>query len=332
MLETRNAKRDTVAVQTRFAPSCTGRAHPGTLLAGLLAWLGARSAGGRIILRLEDLDPERCRAEFSDGLLDDLRWFGLDFDAVERQQDATDRHHAALDALAASGVLYPCALSRKELQAIGRRAPDGSWAGDNRHRGAPLPVGGWRMSELPLRVALPGGVIAPLDLGGRDLAMDPSIAAGDPVVRRRDGAVAYQLACVVDDAAIGIDTVIRGHDLAPATASQVALQRLLGLPEPRYRHHLLLLEADRERKFSKFHGAVAAPELRQALSAEALCGFLAWCAGLRDDPTPCRPTDLVAVFRWERVCRDDVAVAWQGGRLLRLDAGAATTGPAGTAV
>ena len=283
----------------RFAPSATGRAHPGTLLAALLCWLDARSRGDRLVLRLEDLDPERCTPALVAGLRDDLTWFGLDWDAVEVQSAHHARHAAALDRLATAGLLYPCPLSRSELQAIGRRGPDGAWMSDHRHRERSLPDGGWRVSRDPLRVRMPGD--------------EP-----DPVVSRRDGAVAYQLAVVVDDAAIGVTRVVRGRDIAPSTATQVALQGLLGLPTPEYHHHALLLEPGKERKFSKFHGAVAVPELMSGYSAEALCGFLAWCAGLLPGETPVTARDLLADFSWERVVTDDVPVAWDGERLRRL--------------
>lgn len=299
----------------RFAPSTTGPAHPGTLLAALLCWLDARSRGARLLLRLEDLDPARCTPAHADALVDDLAWFGLDWDAVERQSAHAARHAAALDRLAALGALYPCAISRSELAAGGRRAPDGAWAYDNRARGAPLPAGGWRACALPLRARLPDGEFAPVDEGGLDLAHDPAAAAGDPVVRRRDGAVAYQLAVVVDDAAARVTRVVRGRDIAPSTATQAALQRLLGLPTPTYRHHLLLLEQDGERKLSKFHGAVGAPELRTRYRAAELCGLLAHACGLRGDAAPCTPAGLLAGFAWERVRRDDVAVRWDGERL-----------------
>lgn len=282
----------------RFAPSATGRAHPGTLLAALLCWLDARSRGARLILRLEDLDPERCTAELVAGLQEDLAWFGLDWDVVEVQSANGARHAEALDALAESGALYPCSLSRRELQAIGRRGPDGAWNTDNRNRGTPLPSGGWRACTEPLRA----------NLGG-DLA--------DPVVRRRDGAVAYQLAVVVDDAAVGVTRVVRGRDIEPSTATQVALQGLLGLPTPQYHHHALLLQADGGEKYSKFHGAVAVPELRGTYAPAELCGFLATCAGFTADEGPVGPAGLLAGFAWERVTGSDVRVAWEDGRLRR---------------
>ncbi len=282
----------------RFAPSATGRAHPGTLLAALLCWLDARSRGARLVLRLEDLDPERCTPALVAGLQEDLAWFGLDWDLVEVQSANGDRHAGALDALAAKGALYPCPLSRRDLQAIGRRGPDGAWTTDNRNRGTPLPAEGWRACVEPLRAALDG-----------DLP--------DPVVRRRDGAVAYQLAVVVDDAAVGVTRVVRGRDIQPSTATQAALQGLLGLPTPEHRHHALLLQADGEEKHSKFHGAVAVPELRATYAAAQLCGFLAACIGLIPVERPTAPHDLLAGFAWERVADSDVRVAWEGGRLRR---------------
>jgi glutamyl/glutaminyl-tRNA synthetase len=298
----------------RFAPSSTGPAHPGTLLAGLLAWLDARSRGGRVLLRIEDLDPERCRPEFARGLVDDLRWLGLEWDALELQSEQRARHEAALDRLAALGRLYPSPISRRELEALGRRAPDGGWAYDNRERGRPLPAAGWRACVEPLRVRLDDGELALADEGGADLSQDPALAFGDPLVRRRDGAIAYQLAVVVDDAAAGVTRVVRGRDIAPSTATQVALQRLLGLPQPVYRHHLLLLER-RGHKLAKLHGAVGAAQLRAAYDPAGLCGWLAWSAGLQEAPLPCTPAALLADFAWARVRGADRLVRWTGARL-----------------
>ena len=304
---------------SRFAPSTTGPAHPGTLLAALLAWLDARSRGARLLLRLEDLDRERWRPEWSLGLREDLAWLGLDFDAVEEQHDYGVRHDAALDALAALGVLYPCACSRSLLRADFAPAPDGSRRYPNQCRGRPLPAAGWRASREPLRAALPGGRIAPFDEGGLDLAQDPAAELGDPIVRRRDGALAYQLAVVVDDGASLVSRVVRGHDLAASTATQVALQRLLGLPEPVYRHHLLLLE-ERGGKLAKRHGALAADALRSVYTSEQLVGFLAHAVGLRPTAEPTTPAALLSDFAWERVAREDRVVRLDGTRLSTLPA------------
>ncbi len=299
----------------RFAPSTTGPAHPGTLLAGLLSWLDARSRGARLVLRLEDLDPDRCRPEWSRRLEHDLAWLGLDFDAREEQHATRARHDAALDRLEAAGALYPCACTRSQLEATGARAPDGSlrYAGTCRSR--PLPAGGWRAAAEPLRARLPAGRIVPYDEGGLDLAQDPAVEMGDPVVRRRDLVPAYQLAVVVDDAAIGVTRVVRGRDIAPSTATQVALQRLLGLPSPIYRHHLLLLE-ERGGKLAKLHGAVSLDELRCVFGAPELCGWLACAAGLAPDASPITPRALLGSFDWSRVRQGDRTVRWTGDALL----------------
>jgi glutamyl-Q tRNA(Asp) synthetase len=129
-----------VTALCRFAPSATGRAHPGTLLAGLLAWLDARQRHARLVLRLEDLDPQRCTPELVQCLHEDLRWFGLDFDLVEIQSQHHDRHAAALDHLSARGALYPCSFSRSALQALGRRGPDGAWQWRSLNTSPPIGV------------------------------------------------------------------------------------------------------------------------------------------------------------------------------------------------
>jgi len=299
---------------SRFAPSTTGRAHPGTLLAGLLAWLDARKQGARLLLRLEDLDPERSRSEWSERMLEDLAWLGLDFDAQEEQHAFAARHAAALDRLAALGVLYPCACSRSLVRAESDAALGRGARYPNRCRGRVLPAEGWRACEEPLRAALPGGRREPRDEGGLDLAQDPAAVMGDPIVRRRDGSLAYQLAVVVDDAASGVTRVVRGHDLAASTATQLALQCLLGLPEPVYRHHLLLLE-ERGGKLAKLHGAVGADALRGAYEASGLVGFLAHAAGLRPDAAPVTPAELLREFDWGRVARSDRVVRWTGAAL-----------------
>jgi glutamyl/glutaminyl-tRNA synthetase len=301
----------------RFAPSTTGPAHLGTLAAGLLCWLDARSRGARLILRLEDLDPERCRPEHARSIAGDLAWLGLDWDDVVEQHLLALQHEAAMDRLEGAGALYPCPATREEVRAIGRRAPDGGFAYDNRGRGRPLPPGGWRACREPIRARLPDGWFRPIDEGGLELAQEPARAFGDPVVRRRDGAIAYQLAVVVDDGAAGVTRVVRGRDIAPSTAAQAGLQALLELPAPVYRHHLLLLE-ERGGKLAKTHQAARGAAL--GLGARELCGALAWCVGLLDRPEGCAPRDLLAAFAWERVATADRVVRWAGGSLTRWPA------------
>jgi len=283
-------------VITRFAPSTTGEAHPGTLLSALLVWLEARRRGGSAILRLEDLDVTRVKAGWATQLADACAELGLAWSATVLQSSLGAAHAAALDTLEAAGRLYPCSCSRADRTG-GRRAPDGGWAYDNTCRTRAL-AGGWRAQTDPIRLRLDDDRIELVDDGGLDLSQTPARDMGDPIVRRRDGVIAYHLAVVVDDAAAGITDVIRGRDIAPSTATQVMIQRLLGLPTPRYRHHFLLLETDRAGKLSKLHASLPYSQLRERLSAEEILGALAHVAGLIDAPRDVRTDELVLDWSW----------------------------------
>lgn len=301
----------------RFAPTTSGRAHPGTLLAFLLAWLDIRSRGGRLVLRLEDIDPTARDSQKRAGLLDDLAWFGLDWDELVWQSSRTAAHEDALDELAALGLLYECSCSRAVIQAVGRRSAAGGWVypGTCRRR----KITDWRGSRENLRVDLSGWTVELLDESGGDLGQDIDAAMGDPLVRRGDGGVTYQLAVVVDDGRAGVTRVVRGRDLASSTATQAALHRLLGHKIPRYRHHLLLLEPQGQ-KLAKLHQSIGADTLRRHMTADELRGFLAHAAGLTSDPAPITPAALLADFSWDRVGRTDRAVVWDGRLTLDPEA------------
>lgn len=306
----------------RFAPSTTGPAHLGTLAAALLCWLDARKRRARLVLRLEDLDPDRCKPAFARSIVDDLAWLGLEWDEVTEQHTLGAQHEAAMDRLEAMGVLYPSTITREELRAIGRRTPDGGYAYDNRGRGRPLPPGGWRACQEPLRVRLPDRHFVPVDEGGLDLSGDPAASFGDPIVRRRDGSMAYQLAVVVDDAAAGVNRVVRGRDIAPSTATQAALMELLGIAPPVYRHHALLLEVHGG-KLAKTHGAARAAAL--ADDPRRFCAALAFGLGIVDRREPVSPAELVAGFDWSRVTRRDLVVRWEDGTPILAPASDSTS-------
>jgi glutamyl/glutaminyl-tRNA synthetase len=172
-----------------------------------------------------------------------------------------------------------------------------------------LPPGGWRACDEPLRARLDDDRVTLVDEGGLDLSQTPAAEMGDPIVRRKDGVLAYQLVVVVDDAVSGVTRVVRGRDIAPSTATQVLLQRALHLPTPTYRHHLLLYEP-RGGKLAKLHGSVGVTALKPRYRAEELCGIIAHAAGLADAPAPCRPHDLLASFDWSRVRTDDRIATW----------------------
>ena len=305
-------------MRSRFAPSTTGEAHPGTLLSALLVWLDARAHHGQALLRLEDLDRTRVKSTWSAQLVDALAWLGLDWDETVIQSGRTPAHEAALDRLEAAGRLYPCTCSRADRTG-GRRAPDGGWAYENTCRGKTLPPGGWRAVDVNLRVRLDDDRVELVDDGGLDLSQTPATDMGDPIVRRRDGVIAYQLAVVVDDADAGITHVVRGRDIAPSSATQVLLQRLLAVPTPRYRHHFLLLEQASGDKLAKLHGSIPFGELRARHTGEELCGLLAHAAGLVDVPAPCRPRDLVGTFDWSRVPASDHVARFDREGGLRIE-------------
>ena len=294
----------------RFAPSTTGPAHPGTLLAALLCWLDARSRGARVALRLEDLDRERSKPALVEAMQRDLAWFGLDWDVVERQSEQRARHEAALERLVATGRVYACDCSRAKIRAAGVLAPDGSHRYPGTCRARVVSGADWRSRPEPLRLRLDDGAPVVLrDESGLDLSGDPARAFGDPLLRRRDGAYAYHFVSVVDDEAILVSRVVRGRDLAPSTMLQEAIRRQLGFETPRYRHHCLVLERSGG-KLSKLHGAVGIEALRRRHDAPSLCGVIASGVGLVPAGTRCRPEELVDAFDWPRVSAADVLLVW----------------------
>lgn len=241
-------------VVTRFAPSPTGPLHLGSAYAAWFAWRAARDAGGRFLLRIEDLDQGRARPEYEQGIMDDLRWLGLDWDgAIVRQSERTEAYIDALERLEALGVVYPCFCTRRDIteqiaSAPHDLTPDGPdgpiYPGTCRHLPkdeAASRIANGKAPALRLDVARAMAISGPIQWreAARVVEACPE-AFGDIVLSRKDAPAAYHLAVVVDDAASGITLVTRGVDLAPATDVQALLQRLLGLPAPEYRHHRLV--------------------------------------------------------------------------------------------
>ncbi len=259
---------------TRFAPSPTGPLHLGHALSALVGWRRARQSGGRFVLRIEDIDRGRCRAEYDAAILDDLAWLGIDWDGqVWRQSTRGDAYAAALDRLRGLGVVYPCFCTRADIAAAqsAPQGPQGSTApaypGTCRrldpamrdHRVAAEPHA-WRI-DVAAALAITGPLTFDDAGAGRVAVLAP--VEGDFVVARRDIGVSYHLAVVVDDAAQGITEVVRGQDLFDATHPQRLLQTLLGLPAPAYRHHRLVVSPDGER-LAKRAGAQSLDALRRA--------------------------------------------------------------------
>jgi glutamyl/glutaminyl-tRNA synthetase len=267
-----------------------------------------------VLLRLEDLDPARCTPELADEMQAALRWFGLDWDSVCVQSEERTAHDAALARLVDQGDVYPCSCSRAAVREAGLASADGGWRYPGTCRDLPFDPTALLSGDLAgatLRLRVPPGRIETPDEGGLDLAQDPAAAMGDPVLRRRDGAIAYHLAVVVDDARQQIRRVVRGRDLAVCTAIHRVLQQRLGLPTPVYRHHLLLLE-ERGGKLAKLHGSISWRTLREHMTPEALCGVLAGAAGLQQGCDPISPMDLIDGFAWRRVAREDRIARFSG--------------------
>ena len=281
----------------RFAPSPTGDLHLGNLRTALLAWLFARSAGSRFLIRMEDLDTATVRAEMYDRQLADLRALGLDWDDdVVRQSDRLDRYHDAIGALVRAGATYPCFCTRREIQeaasAPNGPAPDGAYPGTCRdltaaERRAREASG--RPPALRLR-----GDGAPVTFTDRQRGECTGLV-DDVVVRRNDGTPAYNLAVVVDDVAQGVAEVVRGDDLLTSTPRQLFVARALALTPPTYAHVPLVLAPDGSR-LAKRHGSVTlADRADRGQSAAIVAGVLAASAGLVAPGTVLGPADLRAL-------------------------------------
>ncbi len=303
----------------RFAPSPSGRMHLGNLACSLLAWLSAKSAGGRVVLRIEDLDTARCPRRWADALEDDLAWLGLTWDeggsaggpnGPYYQSQRTGLYDAAFEKLTAAGLTYPCFCSRSQLHVAS--APHGS-DGQVIYQGT---CRGLAAEEIAARTAAGGRAPAM-----RLLVPDESITAhdrhlgpytehlptqcGDFLLRRADGVYAYQLAVVVDDAAMGVTQVVRGADLASSTPRQQLLYRLLGLRAPAF-YHLPLLLAPDGRRLAKRDGDVSLENLQTRYTAGEIIGKLAYLYGLNPTGEPRTPESLIADFSWDKVPREDI--------------------------
>jgi glutamyl-tRNA synthetase len=306
------------AVRGRFAPSPTGELHLGNARTALLAWLQVRAAGGVLVMRVEDLDPGRVRPGLMEAQWADLRWLGLDWDEGPDmggalgpyiQSQRAPLYDAALQRLEAAGQLFACRCSRKDIAAASS-APHGPDDEGPRYPGAcrETPVETLAGRPTALRFRAPPGPVVFEDLLYGVTTFHPAEETGDFVVRRKDGVAAYQLAVVVDDAAMRITHVLRGADLLPSTARQLVLYRALDLEPPAWLHVPLLLGPDGER-LSKRHGSVTLREAREAgATPEQVVGWLASTCGLAEPGEHCSPRDLIGRFSPERLPREPTLI------------------------
>jgi len=299
----------------RFAPSPTGRMHLGNVYSALLSWLSVRSQGGAWVLRIEDLDPQRSRREFARQIEDDLRWLGLEWDEYYVQSERGEFYTHYLNVLGQKGLTYPCYCTRADIMAT--QAPHESdgrivYAGTCRPKQleeAWLNIDAHPSGRKPAtRIIVPDEEISFVDEHYGEQSVNLARHCGDFVLRRADGAWAYQLAVVVDDALMGITEVVRGRDLLLSAPQQIYLYRLLGFAAPTFCHLPLLCNLAGQR-LCKRDKSLDLGEIRKAGHLpEAVIGKLAFYAGIIDHAEPVSAQELVSEFSWNKVPLEDILV------------------------
>jgi len=294
-------------VKGRFAPSPSGRMHLGNLFSFLLAWLSVRSQGGTLVLRIEDLDPVRCLPSHAWQLMDDLEWLGLTWDegggtASYWQSNRSHLYAAAFEKLAARGLTYPCFCSRiqrlNEAPHVHEVSPSCPCAALTAEE-----VAAHSLEKTPsYRLRVPHKTISFTDGLQGPYSQDLATGCGDFPIKRADGAWAYQLAVVVDDALMGVTEVVRGCDLLLSASQQLYIYRLLGHKAPAYRH-LPLICNDQGLRLSKRDQAMSMEELRRKFTAEEIIGKLAGMARITDDGAPCSAKSLISLFDPQKLPR-----------------------------
>jgi glutamyl-tRNA synthetase len=295
------------SVVGRLAPSPTGAQHVGNARTYLIAWLSARSQGGRVLLRMEDIDSPRIKTGADRQACEDLRWLGLDWDnepVVQTQR--LDHYQAALKRLAEKELVYPCTCSRTDVERAAS-APHLDQEGPlypgtcAHHTAADASRFGDQLFAWRFRVGASPWKFTDGFLGS--VCLEEGARGGDFVVWKSAGAPAYQLAVVVDDAGMDITEVVRGDDLAPSTPRQLCLYQALGLLSPRFIHVPLVVGPD-GRRLAKRHGDTRLASLRErGVRAEDLLGLLAWSCGWSEVIEPVQARELLPHFRLETIPR-----------------------------
>ena len=304
---------NTAPVVGRFAPTPSARLHLGNLMCALVAWLSAKSQGGRVLLRVEDLDAARCpyMGENTKWLFDDLAYFGLTFDGEPTVQSERFSVYANyFEQLREKELLYPCYCSRAELHAASApHLSDGAPIYDRRclarlMRGETPPAG-----RVPAwRVKVPDEIFGFEDVLAGHYEENLAKRCSDFVVRRSDGVYAYQLAVVVDDGLSGVTEIVRGNDLIGSTPRQIYLQRLFGFQTPRYLHIPLLTDVE-GRRLSKREGDGCMEEVRaKHPTSERVIGALAAALGLIPEPAPMTAPALLPYFDPQKLSKDQICL------------------------
>ena len=299
----------------RLAPSPTGALHLGNVRTFMVAWLRARQAGGKLILRTEDLDHPKHKAGAAAQAIEDLSWLGFDWDEEHVQSSRTELYAAAIRKLCDKGLAYPCVCSRRDVEAAQSAPHDGdqlhypgtcrdrfaAWKDAFAYLNPELQGGG--LQRLPCwRFRVPeGSVVSFEDIFAGRYSMDVGARLGDFPLARDENGAGYALAVVVDDADMGVTEVVRGDDLLPATPQQILLYRALGLQPPDFFHVPLVVGAD-GRRLAKRHGDTRIAAFRESgMSAEEIVGYLAWTLGIIPDSKPASLGSLVSDFNPQRI-------------------------------
>lgn len=306
----------------RLAPSPTGYLHLGNIWSFLFSWLAVRSCNGRLILRIEDIDPERSRPEFVSELVKDLYWLGLDWDegpdvgggnAPYLQSSRKEIYENHMAVLEEQGLLYPCFCSRKELRSVASAPHMGEYSA--RYSGKCRKLDVWQYKEMyslgrksSLRIKFDKKSTRFVDKIQGEQFFSNEDAGGDFILQRSDGVISYQLAVSVDDAMMGVNLVVRGRDILSSTPRQIFLFEQFGYCIPQYGHVGLLLDGAGER-LSKRHGSLSIKSLRASgLKPGELVGKLAFLAGLLDESRPIMPADLLKNFDFSRLPVQDISI------------------------
>lgn len=293
----------------RFAPTPSGRMHLGNVFAAMLAWLSVRSQDGTMVLRMEDLDTQRTKAEYAQILREDLTWLGLDWDLETPPQSARSSiYDGYFEILQSKGLLYPCYCTRSQLHSV--NAPhlsDGTYVYPGTCRNLTSAQKEAFDRQPSWRVQVPDRMWQLEDLVQGPYWENLATDCGDFVVCRADGVYVYQLAVTVDDGLAGVTEVVRGMDLLSSAPRQMYLQALFGFPHPRYAHVPMLLAPD-GRRLSKRDQDLDLGTLRNRITAEELLGILAFSAGLTDRAEPVSAGELAKEFSWGKVKKEDICL------------------------
>jgi len=302
---TKGTNIDDLTVTGRFAPSPSGRMHLGNIYTAVMSWLSVRRRGGRWILRIEDLDPQRSKHEFARLIEDDLDWLGLDWDeggldnrgpnGPYSQSERGEIYDHYLDILASTGLLYKCTCTRADIMAT--QAPhqsDGRIIYTGRCRPVSMPCHDTDLSLTgATRLYVPDRDITFTDLIAGQQSFNLASDCGDFIIRRTDGAWSYQLAVVVDDALMGVTEVMRGRDLLLSAAQQIYLYDLLGFEPPRFAHLPLIVNRQGQR-LSKRDSSLSMESLRHDHTPAEVLGRIALMAGLIEGFRPVTLDELLA--------------------------------------